>query len=234
MIIGTRVLYPEEVESRNAELLQISVYRGMQGNLDFMRRSALACRKAGISYVIHPVGYSLLEGDTFKALREMAEWADLALILHDEKTPDGERIEGRYATLFREMLGKLESVTSVSFENATDTRDAEWFWNNFADSVTLDIGHIESSGLESPEFVRSLDESSINKIQFVHMHRNNGLHGGITDHWPLRPGCRELRALEELIKIKPDVSVILELNEVEEISENLALLKEFRDRLQKS
>ena len=232
MIIGTRVLYPEEVEFRNAELLQISVYRGMDGNLDFMRRCALACRKTGVSYVIHPVKYPLLEENTFEDLREMAEWADLALILHDEKTPDGERIEGKYETLFRDILEKLGSITSVSFENAVDTRDAEWFWNNFADSVTLDIGHIESSGLESPGFVKSLSESAIKKLQFVHMHRNNGLHGGITDHWPLKPGCRELRALEELIKIKPDVRVILELNEVDKIGESIDLLKEFRERLQ--
>ena len=44
MIVGTRMLYPEEVRYWNAEILQISVYRGMKDNLRYMRECVSACR----------------------------------------------------------------------------------------------------------------------------------------------------------------------------------------------
>ncbi len=231
MIIGSRVLYPEEVDIWSAEVIQISVYRGMKDNMDIMMNCVRACRKAGIRYVIHPVSYSLLDDGDFSDLLKMAAYADLSLILHDERSPGGERLEGPHDIHFRRALEELKSITAVSFENAADTGDIRWFWNNYADSVTLDIGHVEAAGFNSVEFVRAFgDDPCIENIRFVHMHRNNGLHGGITDHWPLRQGCRELEALKELIKIKPDVMVILEINEIEEIEESLNLLRELRDR----
>ncbi len=231
MLIGTRVLYPEEVEYWDADLLQVSIYRGMNGSLEFMRKSARACKDAGIRYVIHPVKYSLLQKEMFEELMEMAGLADLALIMHDEKSPNGGRLEGESGDIFRKSLGKLKAVTHVSLENSADTGDVNWFWDNFADSITLDIGHVESSGLNSVEFVKALDAASIEKIRFVHIHRNNGLRGGITDHWPLTPDCREIRALRELIRIKPDVSVILEINEIESIVESMDILRTLRQEL---
>lgn len=72
---------------------------------------------------------------------------------------------------------------------------------------------------------RVLHPEEVGRIEFVHMHRNNGLHGGITDHWPLRPDCREVRALRKLLARRSDVSVILELNEVEQIGESLDILR---------
>jgi hypothetical protein len=229
MIVGSRVLYPDEVGLWNAEILQISVYSGMKGNFDLMRNCIYMCREAGIRYLVHPVGYSLLRKEMLGALRVMAEWTDLALILHDEKTPEGKRLEGQYESSFRTALRELSSITNVSFENAMDTGDVQWFWSNFADSITLDIGHVESSGFDSVEFVRSLNEAIVKKIQFVHMHRNNGWHDGLTDHWPLSPECRELKALGELIRMKSDVSVILEINETEMTGESLKLLRALRD-----
>lgn len=231
MIVGTRVLYPEEVDFWNAEILQISVYRGMKGNLDFMSKCADACREAGIRYVIHPVKYSLLRDDMSEDIMKMARIADLALIMHDERAPDGGRLEGEYKNRFRNSLEELNSITHVSLENSTNTGDVQWFWDNFADSITFDIGHVESSGLDSVEFVKSLNRGTINKIRFVHIHRNNGLHGGITDHWPLTPDCREIKALKEMVKIKSDISVILEINEVEEIVDSLKLLAALRNEL---
>jgi sugar phosphate isomerase/epimerase len=231
MIIGTRVLYPEEVGYWNAEIVQISVFNGMKNNLNNMRDCARAFREAGIRYVIHPVMYSLIKDELSDDLKEMARFSDVAMILHDERTPDGNRLEGEYEARFKNALDELKSITPISFENATNTGDVHWFWNNYADSITLDIGHIESFGLDSIIFVKSLDESFINKIQFVHMHRNNGPHGGITDHWPLNHNCREVKALEELLKRKSDVSVILELNEVDQIGESLELLAEIRDKI---
>jgi hypothetical protein len=233
MIIGTRILYAEEVEYWSAEFLQISVYNGMKNNIEMMINSARACREAGIRYVIHPVRYSLLQEEMLKDVLLMAEWTDLALILHDERTPEGNRITGQNETRFRNALKKLQSVTPVSLENAVDTGDIHWFWDNFAESVTLDIGHVESSGLDSVEFVNSLDETVLKKIQFVHIHRNNGLRGGITDHWPLSADCREIRALRSLMKVKHDINVILEINEIEQIDESLSILRSLRDELTK-
>ncbi len=225
MIVGTRVLYPEEVSLWQAEFLQISVYNGMKDNLDMMRKCVRACIETDIRYVIHPVGFFLSKKETFKSLKEMAELSDLALILHDEKNHGGKRLQGQYENRFRENLKELNSIASISFENSTDTHDIPWFWQNYADSITLDIGHVESSDIDSTKFISSLDKNTIEKIQFVHMHRNNGLRSGLTDHWPITPDCREVKALKELIKIKTDINVILEINEIEMINQNLKLLK---------
>ena len=231
MLIGTRVLYAEEVEYCGADLLQISIYRGMTGSLEFMRNCARACKDAGIQYVIHPVKYSLLQKDMFEDLMEMAQLADLALIIHDEKSPDGGRLDGESGDIFRKSLDKLKTVAHVSIENSADTGDIHWFWDKFADSITLDIGHVESSGLNSVEFVKKLDDTTVKKIRFIHIHRNSVLRGGITDHWPLTPGCREISALRELIRIKPDVGVILEINEIESIMESMDILRTLRQEL---
>jgi|Deesub1362A_J573_1020465.scaffolds.fasta_scaffold00013_166 hypothetical protein len=229
MLIGSRVLSPEEVGLWDAELLQISVYSWQKASLNLVKNCALMCKEAGIPYVVHPVGFSVLEERMFKTLKVMAEWADLALILHDERSPDGGRLKGKYEVRFRKAVEELNSVTTVSFENATNTRDVQWFWSNYADSITLDIGHVEASGLDSVAFVKSLDARIVGKIQYVHMHRNGSLRGGLTDHWYLTSGCRELRALRELIKVKPNVSVILEINETEMIDDSLKLLNTLRD-----
>jgi sugar phosphate isomerase/epimerase len=231
MRIGTRIVNPEEVGRWNAEIVQISVYRWKKNNLKRMKSCARTCRDANIRFVVHPVGYFLMKEEMLSDLREMAECADLALILHDEKTPDGERIEGSHESLYRRVLDELKGIAHISIENATDTRDVPWFWTRFAESVTLDIGHVESSGLDSVRFVKNLGREVMEKIEFVHMHRNNGLHGGITDHWPLLPDCREYRALRELIQRKTNVSVILELNEVDEIGRSLELLAALREEV---
>jgi sugar phosphate isomerase/epimerase len=119
----------------------------------------------------------------------------------------------------------------ISFENATHVADVRWFWDNYAESITFDIGHAEVAGLDSIAFVRSLDDETVGKIEYVHVHRNNGLHGGITDHWPLTPGCREVEALRELLRRKSGIGVILELNETEQIGESLRILRHLRDEL---
>jgi len=228
MIAGTRVVHPEEVNRWGAEILQISVYKGMKNNLAEMRECARLCKEKSIPYVVHPVRYSIQKEEMLNDVIAMADCADLALIIHDEKKDDGTRLTGQDEVLFRKALEKLRSITTVSFENATDTTDIQWYWNNYADNITLDIGNVESAGYDSIEFVKSLDAVIIDKIRFVHIHRNNGLHGGITDHWPVKKGCRELKALKELLSVKSDVGVILELNEVEMIGDSLDLLRSLR------
>jgi sugar phosphate isomerase/epimerase len=165
----------------------------------------------------------------FTDILHMSRLADRALILHDETSPDGNRLEGRDDENFRKCLIELGSLSPVSIENATNTRDVQWFWDRYADSITLDIGHVEVSGLDSIDFIDSLSKQIIEKIEYVHIHRNNGLHGGITDHWPLKRDCREMQALIKMISLKPDVSLILEINEVEEIEESLDILRELRN-----
>ncbi len=230
MLIGTRIVFPEEVGQWDAELLQISVYRNMDNNLKIMRDSVRACKDADINYVIHPVGYSILEKNDFRVLVEIAELADLALILHDERSIEGERLQGHNSTLFRQSVKELGAITHLSFENAVNTEDVRWFWDNYAESVTIDIGHIEVAGINSVDFIKSLDSTTVNKVEFAHMHRNNGLHGGITDHWPLSRDCRELNALEVLARRKSTFNVLLELNETDKIGESLKILGEVRNR----
>ena len=230
MIIGTRILYPEEVGIWDADIYQISVYRGMKDHTKIMRDTVRACIDAAVPYVIHPVGYSILNEDMFLEITDMSKLADRALILHDETTPDGSRLNGRDEEDFQKCLQALSSHAPVSIENATNTSDVQWFWDRYADSITLDIGHVEVSGIDSVDFIESFSEQTIEKIQYVHIHRNNGLHGGITDHWPLKRDCREVRALTRLISLKPEVNVILEINEVDEIDVSLDILRELKDK----
>jgi hypothetical protein len=225
MRIGHRIVEPGEVGKwEGAEIYQISLYRGRGDNLGRLARCARAASAEGTPYVVHPVQYSLLEPACLDELREMARLSGDALILHDERAPDGGRLRGREAEEFRAAVRELSKLAHLSFENATDSGDAPWFWEEFARSVTLDMGHMESAGLDSAAFVRALPEDILRRVRYVHMHRNGSLHGGLTDHWPLRADCREVRALRELLKRRRDVDVLLEINEREETAESLRIL----------
>lgn len=226
MKIGYRVVSTKEVGLHEADLVQISTYGSGAENVNAVRRCAEECRKKGVPYVVHPVGCPLLGRGTIEGLFEMAKLADLALILHDERTPEGLMLHGDYSEQFRRIKGELAGHAFLSFENANNTGDAPWFWANFADSVTLDIGHVEAAGLDSVEYVNALDASCIQNIHYVHMHHNGEWRSGLTDHWPLEDGCRELDALRALLKRKRDISVILEINETWETEKSLTLLRE--------
>lgn len=227
MLVGTRVVFPEELEQWEADLVQISVYRGMRDRMHVMRQCAALCRKMGIRFVIHPVEYSFAGGseEMLAEAEEMAGLADLALIIHDERNPDGERLSGKYEKNFRDALGKLSAAAHVSVENAAHSGDILWFWDNFGGSITLDIGHLESFGLDSLDFARSLEERYLDRLRYVHVHRNGDPHGGITDHWHLLPDCREMKALAALLARKKDLDVILEINDAGFTAENLAMVR---------
>jgi len=229
--IGTRITYPDEAGLYDVDLLQISIYYGMNDNLQRVKQCTEACRAKGIRYVIHPVMYSLLDEEMFQEVKEMAGWSDLGIILHDEKAADWQRPTGQQEALLKTSINELRDITPVSFENATDTKDVIWFWDQYADSITLDIGHVELAGFDSVEFIKSLDTGIIKKIHYVHMHRNNGWRNGLSDHWYLTPDCREVRALRELLRKKSDVSVLLEINETEMIGDSLAILRSLRDEI---
>ncbi len=223
MLVGYRITRPEEAGRFRADLVQISVYRGMEGNVQRVAGCARACRQIGRPYVIHPVNYPLANSDPriLSELKEMARWSDLGFIFHDETAPDGGRLTGMRAEALRKNASGLD--VPISFEDAVNVGDVIWFWKNFASSITLDVGHLESAGIDSLEFVKRLDAETMGKIDFVHMHRKHLLRGGLTDHWPLVPGCRELSALQELVRSRPGVRAVLELNE-EETESNLELL----------
>lgn len=195
-----------------------------------MRKTVEACRARNIGYVIHPVEYWLSElqpesrAVMMEDLRTMARHTDLALIVHDEGRKGGSRLTGEGAKAYREALSELSGFCPVSIENATNSRDVKWFWREYAASITLDIGHLEVAGMDSTEFVESLEPDFLDAIDFVHMHRVNGIRGGIRDHWGLTEDCRELQALRRLLARKPGLKVILEVIEAEDVQKSLDLL----------
>ena len=232
MIYGYRIEREEEVGLYPAGLVQISIYRGFNDRLDRILRTVSACRSLNLRYVIHPVGYFLSEtrsdhrAKTMEVMRTVARNVDCALIIHDETTPWGKRLEGMYEKAYRDALFELSALCPLSIENANNTPDIEWFWKQFATSVTLDIGHVEAAGIDSVRFVRELERDIIAKIDFVHLHRYNGPHsGGLMDHWSLLENCRELNSLKYLLKRKYDIGVILEINDRENLGESLKLLE---------
>ena len=232
MIYGYRVVREEEVGLYPVGLIQISHYRSMSNGIDQMIKAAEACRSKKIRFVIHPLGYALSDtrneyrSETMEVMRTIAAHVDLALIIHDETTPSGARLQGMHERTFRDAIGELSSLCNVSIENAGNTGDIIWFWQVFASSATIDIGHLEAAGIDSIKFINELGTDIIDKINYVHLHRCNGLHwGGLRDHWSLVKGCRELRALKVLLERKDDIGVILEINDMENLGESLALIE---------
>jgi endonuclease IV len=232
MIYGYRVVTEEEVGLHPADLVQVSHYRGSHNEMDQMLKAIEVCRSQNIRYVVHPLGYFLSDtraeyrSKTIQVMRTIAANVDLALIIHDETTPWGTRLEDKYERAFREAVEELSSLCNVSIENAGNTYDIKWFWRCFALSVTLDIGHLEAAGIDSIRFISELDTDIINKIQFVHLHRYNSLEeNGIKDHWSLVEGCKEIEALKILLKRKRDIGVILEINDIENLEDSIALIE---------
>jgi sugar phosphate isomerase/epimerase len=224
--IGTRIISPSEVGRYKAEFYQISVYAGLRDPLGRLADIASACRKAGASWVAHPVMFSLLSPSERMDLFRMAEHAGEAMILHDERSPGGGRLSEENSSVLSTVISELSSLARLSFENALNTADALWFWKRFGRSVTLDIGHMESAGLDSTAYISALPEEIIQRVDYVHIHRNGELRGGLTDHWPLETGCRELDALRVLLGRKRTISVILEINEREETDRSLGLIRD--------
>jgi hypothetical protein len=153
-----------------------------------------------------------------ETLRILAEWSDLGLILHDETLPDGRRLEGELKKLYEEGLRELGEICPVSIENANKSRDILWFWRQFAPAALLDIGHLEAAGLDSLRFVKELPGDILEKINYVHIHRREEA----GDHLSLDRPCRELEALREILRRKPDVKILIEIDGKKELEESLA------------
>lgn len=230
MFYGYRVIKEEEICLYHADLIQISVYEGFKNGMDHVMKAISTCRFLNIRYVMHPVGYFLSETNdnhrmkTMEVMLTIAKNTDLALIVHDETTPWGTRLEGPYEKAYREALLELSAICPVSIENANNTHDIEWFWRKFATSITLDIGHVEAAGIDSVRFVKELKTDLLDKLSFVHLHR----YGFYGDHLGLLEGCKELKALECLLERKNDIGVILEINDKKNIGKSLKLLERLK------
>jgi sugar phosphate isomerase/epimerase len=231
MKIGYRVVEFNDVGRYPADLVQISYWRTFGPDLNQVRKIASRCRELTIPFVIHPVFTPLsetrpdLRKKNIDELNLLADLTDLGMILHDETVPGGGRLFGERLAQYQETLKTLSLSCPVSIENANNTEDIDWFWQEISGSITLDLGHFESSGIDSVEKIKSLPNPILNRVDYVHIHRKNGDHGGILDHWPLTEDCREVQAFRELARRKRDLSVILEVNEMDQVGESLDILK---------
>lgn len=228
MEIGYRIIRPEDTGSQDLSFAQISLWRTAHwgiadGECAVSDAIAIAeeCRRRGITTVFHPLEYPLADEDgenTMDVFRRLARAADLGLIIHDEGGQDGARLAGSEAAAFESRLREISRRCPVSIENSFNSGDILWFWERFvlpADdrvSITMDIGHLESAGVDSIAFVRRLPERLLGRIAFVHMHHKGEERWGVMDHWPLVPGCREIEALKTLLDRKRDLRAVLELD----------------------
>lgn len=228
MRIGYRVIRPADVGSHDLPFVQISLWRearwgvadGEQGVEDALGM-AVDCRQRSIRHVFHPLEYPLAKTDneqTMDVLKRLAASADLGIIVHDEGGAGGARLAGERADTYECRLREASGLCHISIENSFNSRDIRWFWERFVlpqdgnVSITVDIGHLESAGLDSAAFIRDLPAPLLERVRFVHMHHTGAERRGVVDHWPLEPGCREIGALRTLLQRKPDLWVILELD----------------------
>lgn len=228
MEIGYRVIRPSDVGLIPLQFVQISLWRradwgvaeGEEAVQQALETAAL-CRQQGIRTVFHPLEYPLTgehAEETMAVLRRLAAAADLGIILHDEGGASGGRLSNGQAKEYEANVRGIAWLCPVSIENAFDSRDAVWFWKRFVVSgpepvsITVDIGHLESAGIDSASFVQELPQDILRRIRFVHLHHNGEERYGVTDHRPLVPGCRELEALRAILMLKKDLWVILELD----------------------
>jgi hypothetical protein len=161
-----------------------------------------------------------------EALLFLARHSTQPIIVHDETTPWGTRLDGQYEEAYEEALKKISQYCPVSIENASNTVDVKWFWRRFASSITLDIGHTQAAGIDAETFVADLDENICNMVEFIHVHRSNGPHyNGVTDHWGLTANCKELKALKKFLLRNSNVKIILEIINTDDVRESLALIE---------
>ncbi|MBZ0221273.1 MAG: hypothetical protein K8I01_12680 [Candidatus Methylomirabilis sp.] len=213
------------------DLVQISVWHGSDGDFERVAYLAKKLKNQKRRFVIHPSRLYLSETRPevreyfLRHLKKYASISDLGLIVHDETLAWGGRLRGAWAEAYRSALTELEAICPVSVENAAYSPDALWFWESFANSITFDIGHFEAAGIDCLELINRLSSDLVKKIQFIHLHRNNGPKDiGITDHWPLEEGCPEIGILSRLCALQPDAKVILEVDGEADIRTSLKIL----------
>jgi sugar phosphate isomerase/epimerase len=229
MELGYRIIRPEDVGTQPLDFVQISLWRaanwGVAEGEQSVREAiemAATCKARGIRTVFHPLDYPLTgenASHTLTVMRRLADAADLGIIIHDEGNTGGKRLANNEADQYARNVKEISGLCRVSIENSYNSGDITWFWERFAapasvnTSITLDIGHLELAGLDSVRFVRNMPQHLVERTEFVHMHHHDAREPHeVKDHRPLVAGCREIEALQELLKRKQDVRVILELD----------------------
>ena len=243
MEIGYRIIRPKDVGTQPLKLAQISLWRVANWGVADGDRAvsetidiAKACKDRGIRTVFHPLDYPLtgeLAPVSLDVMRRLAAASDLGIIIHDEGGSSGKRLTQAEEQEFEKNLLEISRLCRISVENAFNSGDITWFWERFVVpasenvSITIDIGHLESADIDAIAFVRNMPERLASRILFAHMHHKAEERYGIKDHWPLVPGCREIEALKELVKRRPDVRVILELDASKDgMGKSIELLKD--------
>ncbi len=230
MELGYRIIRPEDVGTQPLTFAQISLWRVANWGVSEGDRAveeaieiARECRSRGIRTVFHPLEYPLSNEHaerTLDVMRRLSTAADLGIIIHDEGSSGGKRFSGDEADRYEEGVREISRHCHVSIENSFNSGDITWFWERFAApaapdkvSVTLDIGHLELSGIDSVSFVRNMPQHLVERIRFAHMHHHDPLDSHeVKDHKPLVAGCREIKALKELLKRTRNIWVVLELD----------------------
>ncbi len=243
MKLGYRIIRLGDVGTQPVKFAQISLWRvadwgvadGSKGVREAIE-TARICRTLGIRTVFHPLEYPLAHDHDEQALdimRRLAGEADLGIIIHDEGGEGGKRLTDAETERYEKSVRELSRLCPVSIENSYNSGDISWFWDRFVMrasnhvSITLDIGHLELAGLDSSAFVRNMPDRLVERTTFVHMHHHDPFgRQAVRDHKPLLPGCREIKALQELLKRKHDLWVVLELDAKEDgMRQSIDLLK---------
>ncbi len=230
-LVGYRVSAPEDVGRYPADFVQVSLYCGAPKAMERMLRTVDACRSSNMPYVVHPVDYRLTHPDRnaragiMEDVRIMARNADIALIVHDETMPDSSRLKGEAADAYDRAVKELSEICPVSVENSSNSHDIRWFWDRYARSITLDIGHLEAAKIDSGAFVKDTADRLSARLDFVHLHRVNSMRKGLVDHWGLVEGCKELHTLERVLSITRSCGIILEIIEEEDVEKSLELVR---------
>ncbi len=233
MEIGYRVFNKGDISKFDSDFVQVSIWHKNVTDLGRIVGVCDALHERGVPYVVHVLGVQISDNrsegeEALSVLREYAKMSDLGLIIHDEILPNGDRLTGPRRAQFEKGLRELGKICKVSLENSYDSHNAPWFWSEFADSITVDIGHFVSAGIDVLEVIKNLRDEHLSRIDFAHVHKNNGWRpGGITDHWPLEEGCVELLALAKLLKRKKDIKVVVEVDgRDEELMKSIELVSE--------
>jgi sugar phosphate isomerase/epimerase len=234
MNLGFRILDETYMDKFELSLVQISIWHNREEDFLIAGQLAQKLRELGKRFVIHPSSLDLSETRSgireyyLSTLKRYAQISDLGIIIHDETLAWGGRLEGCWLEAYKAALAELERISGISIENARDSSDIFWFWETFAGSITFDIGHFEAAGMDPFNVIENLTDEMIQKIDYIHLHRNNGRKDiGITDHWPLVEGCIELEVLKKLLKLKPDAKVILEVDGEDDIRKSLQVINSF-------
>ncbi len=234
MELGYRVFNSGDISKFDLDFVQVSVWHKKMNDLGKIARICEDLSEIDMPFVVHVLGVYLSDTrpereKSLAILREYARLSDLGIILHDETLPNGERLHGLWRENYVRGITELQGICKVSLENSHDSPNALWFWNEFADSITIDIGHFVSAGMDASAVIRAMTEDHLSKLEYIHVHKHNGIKpGGITDHWALEEGCVELSALKEVLDLKEDVKVVVEVDGYEELRRSIDLVSKLR------